>query len=913
MKNLFFWMLLVCLPVAFVTPCSGGNTLTVSHPRCEMLENPIGIGTRTPHLSWELTSCKRGVVQQSYHILVASSRHHLEQGRGDLWDSGWVESDESIYIAYAGTPLHSRENCFWKVQVKTNKGKSQWSQIAQWTTGLLDVCEWKGQWIGLDKQFEGDRGEGKTRLAARYFRREFNTSGTVRKATLYICGLGLYEASVNGQRIGTHVLSPAPTDYDKSIRYNTLDLTETIVAGENAIGVVLGNGRYFSTRKSDIRHFGFPKMLLQLEIEYVDGTRQTIVSDASWKVSTKGPICSNNEFDGEEYDARKEMPGWNKSGYADQTWLPVELVAAPGGKIEAQANPNIEIMDTLRPVSIHQIRSGVYILDMGQNMAGWLSMRVRGENGQSGQRVKLRFAESLKADSSLYMDNLRSAEVTDIYTLADQKEHLWKPTFVYHGFRYVEISGYPGTPTLSDFTGLVLYDKMTETGHFETSDQTINRIYRNAYWGIRSNYHGMPTDCPQRDERMGWLGDRAAGSLGESYLFDNNLLYAKWLQDIEETQRADGSLSDVAPNYWEVYNDDVTWPSAYLIIAQMLYQRYGNTAPIEKHYDSMKKWMDHIRETQMVDSIITKDFYGDWCMPPESPELIHSLDPARKTDGALLSTATYYHLLGIMTQFAPLAGHVADTAYFRQQAVAVKQAYNRKFFDPIAASYSNNTVTANLLSLSYGLVPKESEQAVFAQIVNKTMVDFKGHVSTGLVGIQQLMRGLTRHGRIDIALRLATNRDYPSWGYMIEHGATTIWELWNGNTADPSMNSVNHVMLLGDLIVWYYEYLAGIQNAQGSVAFKQLTMKPYPVKGLDFVTASYRSVRGEIKSAWSRSNEAFEWQITLPANTCATVYVPGKDAASVQTERGVKFLRTEPGYVLFEVGSGSYHFHSTAF
>lgn len=911
--NTCYAALLACLMALSAVSC-GSDAVRVVNPKCEMQENPVGLSVAAPHLSWELVSGERGVVQRAYRILVASSREILDANRGDLWDSGWVKSDESVGVAYGGAPLAGRETCFWKVRVKTGEGRSEWSQPAAWTMGFTDDSAWKAGWIGLDRSFDGERTEGHTRLAARYFRKEFDAPGEVRRAMLYISGLGLYEAYVNGRRIGTQVLAPAPTDYDKSVRYNVFDVTGTVVPGANALGVVLGNGRYVSPRNPGMRHFGFPKMILQLELEYADGTRRTVVSDGSWRVTADGPIRANNEFDGEEYDARMEMPGWCEPGYDDGAWLQAEAVAAPAGKLEVQANPNIEIMDTVRPVAIGRIAPGVHILDMGQNMVGWLSMRVRGKRGQT---VRLRFAETLKPDGSLYMDNLREAEVTDTYTIADEKEHVWEPAFTYHGFRYVEITGYPGDPSLSDFEGRVVYDRMATTGSFETSDPTINRIYRNAYWGIRGNYRGMPTDCPQRDERQGWLGDRTAGALGESYVFDNALLYAKWLQDIEDTQLDNGALSDVAPNYWPVYNDDVTWPSAYIVIAQMLYDRYGDMEPIRKHYASMKKWMDHMRDSYMSGHIIARDTYGDWCMPPESPELIHSQDPARKTDGALLSTVTYYNLLGIMERFAQLTGRAEDAAGFRREAVAVRVAYNGRFFDPVTASYGNNTVTANLLSLVYGLAPEGYAEAVFGHIVDKTLAENGGHVSTGLVGIRHLMQGLTRYGRADVAYRLATNRDYPSWGYMAEQGATTIWELWNGDTADPSMNSANHVMLLGDLIAWYYEDLAGIANAPGSVAFRGIAMKPRPVDGLGFVDASYRSVRGLIKSRWTKKEGTFEWEITVPANASATVYVPGGDPAAVleggrpaRSARGVKFLRTEPGYVVFETESGSYRFTS---
>jgi alpha-L-rhamnosidase len=581
------------------------------------------MGITNPRLSWELNSDKRGLKQKSYHILVASSLENLNADNGDLWNSE-KESETSILVEYNGKPLKSRDVCFWKVKVKTNQGDSPWSKPASWSIGLLNETDWQAGWIGLDRMFKGDVFDrSNSRLAARYFRKEFSATQKPEKATVFISGLGLYKLFINGQKIGNQELSPTPTDYTKSVKYNTFDVTDIIQEGSNAIGTVLGNGRFFSMRPpgvphgpvAEIKHFGYPKMILQLELDYPDGSKQVITSDNSWKVTAEGPIRANNEFDGEEYDARKEMPGWDNTGFNDHAWLQAETVQSPGGELEAQLNPNIKIMETITPVNISEPKKGTYILDMGQNMVGWIRMKVK---GKEGDKVSLRFAEVLKEDGTLYMDNIRGALVTDIYTLKSSTEEHWEPSFVYHGFRYVEITGFPGVPTVNDFEGKIVYDEMEITGKFETSDPTINQIYKNAYWGIRGNYRGMPTDCPQRDERMGWLGDRAVGSHGESFVFDNYHLYVKWLDDIEQTQLENGSLSDVAPAYWAFYGDNMTWPAAYLTIANMIYEQYGDPEPIKKHYKSMKKWMSYMRKTYMKDHIMTKDIYGDWCMPANS-------------------------------------------------------------------------------------------------------------------------------------------------------------------------------------------------------------------------------------------------------------------------------------------------------
>jgi len=910
MKNVFSFLFVMCL----LASCAEQVTIYVVNPRCEFLTDPQGIDCTAPRLSWEIDGDVRGIQQTAYYLLVASSLEKLNADEGDLWDSHIVKSNTSVNVPYGGKSLESRDVCFWKVKVTTNRGRSEWSQPASWSMGLLNPSDWQAKWTGLDKSFREDHLEHRTRLAARYFRKEFETSQKPVKATVYVSGLGFYKLFINGKTIGDQEFAPTPTDYTKVVKYNIFDVTDKLVQGKNAIATTLGNGRYFSMRQPGVRHFGFPKMILQLELIYADGSKQIVVSDDSWKVTADGPIRANNEFDGEEFDATKEMPGWNATGFDDSKWLQAELVEAPGGKPEAQLNRNMKIMETIHPVSISQPKPGMYILDMGQNMVGWVAMKVK---GKTGDKVKLRFAEVLQDDGTLYLANIRGALVTDLYTLKGSEIETFEPIFTYHGFRFVEITGYPGTPTVNYFVGKVLYDEMEVTGQFETSDKTLNEIYKNAFWGIRGNYRGMPTDCPQRDERMGWLGDRAVGSHGESFIFGNNNLYAKWLDDIAQAQREDGSIPDVAPNYWSIYSDNMTWPGAFLIIANMLYEQFVNTEPIVKHYDSMKKWMKYMRGKYMKENIMTKDTYGDWCMPPESPELIHSKDPVRKTDAAVLGTTFYYRMLFLLERFANLLNKPDEAKTFADEAVVIKNAYNEKFFNKETSQYSNNTVTSNLLSLCYGMVPKGYEDKVFQNIVDKTEKEFDGHVSTGLVGIQWLMRGLSDRGRADLAFRIATNRDYPSWGFMIEHGATTIWELWNGNTADPAMNSHNHVMLLGDLIVWFYEYLAGIQNDPKSVGFNKIIMRPYPVEGLNFVKASYNSIHGLIESHWQKKDNTFQWEITVPGNTTATVYIPATNKGQVteggqkaSSAIGVKFLKMDGEYAVYSVGSGSYSFMS---
>jgi alpha-L-rhamnosidase len=900
--------------IAVILLQHANTQITLKNLRCEMLTNPLGIDVKSPRFSWQIIApaTTSGVMQTDWHILVASSQEKLAKNEGDIWNSGKFNSSQSVLVTYMGKALKGQTAYYWKVKSYTTKGESQWSEPAYFTTGMFEPSAWKAKWIGYDKASPWDSITQWSRLSARYLRKQFQSSPSVKRATVYIAGMGLYELYINGNRIGDQVLAPAPTDYRKTVLYNVHDVTSAIQSGNNVIATVLGNGRFFTMRQNykTQKHntFGYPKLLLQLEIEYTNGTKKTIISDDTWKLNVDGPIRSNNEYDGEEYDATKEFNGWTNTGYNDAKWIKPQFVKAPAGKLTAQKIAPMRIIDRIMPKSITNVQ-GKYILDMGQNISGWVKMTVQGKRGH---RVKLRFAESLQPDGQIYVANLRDAKVTDIYTLKGEGMETWQPSFVYHGFRYVEVTDYPGVPSAANFEGHFIFDDLKLAGTFNCSNETINRIHGNALRGIAANYKGMPVDCPQRNERQPWLGDRATGSGGEAFLFDNGALYAKWLDDIEQSQTEEGAIPDVAPAFWNYYSDNVTWPGTYLLVADMLYRQFGDRQPIVKHYASMKKWMQYMQKKYMKDYILTKDKYGDWCVPPESLEMIRSQDSTRTTRGELISTAYYYQLLQLMKKFAKLAANThADLTEYTILSEKVKDAFNQKFYNKQRKFYDNNTVTANMLPLYFGITPESERDAVFNNIYSKIRITDKMHISTGVIGTQWLMRGLTDFQRSDIAYTLASNKTYPSWGYMIENGATTIWELWNGNTASPQMNSQNHVMLLGDLLIWLYEDLAGIRSDDIHGGFKKIIMKPEIVDGLSFVGAVYESPYGIIRSVWNKDipNATLEWGMEIPANTTAMVYVPANSREEVKIDNAeAKFIRMEGAYAVFEVGSGKYDF-----
>lgn len=913
------------LLLAFFTTISACTlkTIEVTKLKVESRINPMGVDASNPRFSWQISSEESGILQTAYQIMVADSPEKLHSESDLVWNSGKVIGDISVLIPYSGEKLKSGFDYHWKVKVWTNKGRTAWSEPGLWSMAYLDSSLWKANWIGLDSTLNSGKLTTKTRLSARYLRKEFNVDKEVKRAVLSISGLGLYECYINGKKINNDIFAPTATDYTKRVNYNVFDVSKFIAYNQNTIGIILGNGRFFSMRMenvpggqkldiSPIQHYGFPKMLMQLEMEYVTGEKKTIVSDASWKINTLGPIIANNEFDGEEYDANLESSGWDQNGFDDKNWRNAQLVDPPKGKLVAQLNPNITTMRTLKPIKITQIEKNRYVVDMGQNMVGWLAATL---SGQKNKPVTLRYAETLQKDGNIYTANLRGSKTTDIYTPAKNGAFFYEPRFSYHGFRFVEISGINSEPKIKDLVGKVNYDEMATSGTFESSDSTLNQIYRNACWGIMGNYRSMPTDCPQRDERMGWLGDRATGCVGESFIFDNQLLYTKWIQDIHDSQKVGGSLPDVAPAYWTFYSDNITWPGTYIHVANMLYEQFGDDRPIKLHYESMKLWVNYMKDKFMKDYIMTKDQYGDWCMPPENLSIIFSKDSARITDGKIISTSFYYRILNIMAKYAGIIDNKKDQQEFLELAEKIKIAYNNQFFQKEKAQYGNNTVTANIISLMQGLVPDGYEQKVFENLTGRIEGEFKSHVSVGLIGIQFLMRGLSAYNRPDLAFQIATNRTYPSWGYMIDNGATTIWELWNGNTADPAMNSGNHLMLLGDLISWYYESLAGIQTDKTAVGFKKILMKPIFPNGLSHVKASHKSPYGLIKSEWQNEKGKLTWDIVIPPNSHADVYFP-TSSLSMITEKGrkildrndIKYIGIYDGTIILNIGSGEYSF-----
>ena len=866
---------------------------------CRMTE-PAGI-TRTAQFSWQMTSKKPNVMQTAYRLRVATSKDDLKMGRNLLWDSDRINSDESVAVPYQGRRLPYEKCIFWQVEVWLSTGEHLVSPVQSFLTGLKQFRP-EAQWIGEASPNPSQSGENDYDLPARYLRRAFYIDNKVRRATLYVSGMGWGTTYINGKPVSKDVFGTLQTDYSKTVYYNTYDVTSLLRRGNNAIGSVLGNGYVLGFNKSCIS-YGLPRLKAQLVIETNRDT-MVVVSDADWKVTTEGPIQGNHLYNGERYEAAREMKGWTTAIFDDSGWQQAQLMPAPTGILMPQPSPGMRVQKELTAQSIRRTSDGRYIIDMGQNMVGQLRVRL---TGKKDVPVVIRHAEILEPNNpdQLYVANLRSAKCTDTYIPAADGTFTYQPELTYQGFRYVEITGIDREPKLSDITGCVIYDLMADQGTFWCDNELLNQLHKNAYWGIIGNYHGMPTDCPQRDERMGWTGDRVMGCYGENLLVDNGALYYKWLQDLWDTQDDDGLIADVAPGFWVIREKDVAWEALSVYATYMLYRRYNDVNAVLKYYPFLQNYMRYL-DLNLKEGIVATNCWGDWCMPPERPELIHSEDPSRKTDGSLISTAMYYSMLTMMGNMAMQLGMEGDMMAYDRQQRKLKDAYNRHFYHPETASYANNTVTANLLSLEFGLVPDGDEERVMQNIVDVTRDTYLDHVSCGVLGMQHLMTCLTHRGHLDQAMRIVLQRDYPSFGYMIDKGATTIWELWNGDTADPAMNSGNHVMLLGDLLVWMYGDLAGIRQSPSSCAYKELDMNICMPEELNHIRATHETPYGTVSSEWWRTEEGITWVVDIPANTTARIHVP-----SGYTVQGMHSLRwasaeVEENDICLLVGSGTY-------
>jgi alpha-L-rhamnosidase len=934
--------------------------------RCEYRVDPLGIDEAHPRLTWLVESTERGQEQTAYQILVASKESLLKPGKADLWDSGKIASDDTVNVVYSGAPLASREQCFWKICVWDKAGHTTWSQPAFWTMGLFQASDWKANYISYRDTTPVFKDAGHLFLPpAHQYRKDFAVGKKIKRATIYSTALGIYELYVNGQRVTDSVFAPGWTDYRQRAYYNTYDVTSLVKSGDNAIGAYLGEGWYSGYIGFGLltgigtEHIGrytygkTPAIMAQLEIEYTDGSHETVATDATWKTTADGPIREGDFLMGEFYDARKETPGWSKAGFDSSKWdaaipaeengsapatfyeyqngangagptiqgRPIDLGFKRPPKLEAFPGVPVRPIQEIKPTSMASPTNGVYIFNLGQNFAGVIRLKVKGKEGTT---IQLRYGEELYPDGRLMTENLRKARATDHYVLrGDAAGETYVPRFTFHGFQYVEVTGYPGTPDTNDITGIVLHSDTPMTSEFECNDPVANKLFKNVVWTQRANFVDLPTDCPQRDERFGWMGDAQVYVRCATYNADVAAFYTKWLREVMEAQRPSGTFPGYCPFPFQHGADFGTaWCDAGVICPWTIWKAYGDTRIIERCWPNMVKFVEWRKST-------SKDFlgvnhgnaWGDW------------LSFGNKTPIEYVDTVYFAYSTKLMADMAQAIGHDKEAAEYRELFANIKKAFNQKYVKP-DGSLNVDSETAYATALYMDLLPVDLRVPagkILADEIRHAETGDNSGMTTGFIGTRPLLPVLSDVGENDLAVKLFQSRKFPSWGYEVAQGATTVWEHWDSYTKahgfngvdgnqNASMNSFAHYSF-GAVCEWMFTRLAGI-DSEGA-GYKHILIHPLPPasgsdadqKPIDWVKAHYDSIRGRIESDWKWNNGKFELKITIPANTTATVYLP-KTNADAATESGhplakatgVKVLRTEGNRLVLAVESGEYHF-----
>lgn len=890
--------------------------LEANQLKTEYADHPLGVDTRFPRFSWKLRSDKRGAKQTAYRILVATDVAHLRAGHADVWDSGRVESAQQNHVAYAGAPLESDTDYCWSVEVWDEAGVSVGpSEPAFFSTGLFDESEWQAKWIGRGSpdepradtdHFPGEAGEKLKELDIDYraplFRREFVLSAPVKRARAVICGLGYHELRVNGEKIGDHLLSPAKTDYRKQVLYETLDVTDALAEGRNAVGIMLGNG-WFNPLKEwwswRMQWFGTPRVICQIHVELADGTTQWIVTDEKWRTST-GPILSTCIYSGETYDARLEQPGWDTAGFDDRAWDTAHLVAPPGGKLVSAMLPPARVTEVVKPIAVREPSPGVFVFDMGKNFSGWVRLCVQ---GNAGDEVTLRFAERTYVGGAIDVSNLSLARPTDRYILKGGGVETFEPRFTWHGFRYVSVEGYPGKPTLDAIEGRFIHTDCPPAGKFTCDNDMVMRIHECTVTSQRANIQGLPLDCPQRDERLGWLGDAHISAEEAIHNLDMAALYTKFLRDARANQDERGRISMIVPR--PGVEEDLPWTAAYFLIAWYVYLYYGDTRVFEEHREAMERYLDYLA-TQATGNIQKPAWWGDHLAWHEKWE-------AASGKPRSISTLFWYVDVLLFSRMNALLGRMEDAEKYRALAADIAEAYNAEYLHTDVPTYDDDTETALALPLFWKLAPPDLELALVDRLLTR-LRQHGNHVTTGMIGTKYLVDALAAAGRDDVVWMLVNQKGFPGWHYLLRDDMTSMVEHWGRGDG-----SYNHPAL-GSVDAWFYQGLAGIRVDETRPGYKHVTIRPFvPDALVSHVEAEVETIRGTIRSAWRCDGDSVRFDITVPANTTATVVLPcaGRvsESGTVLFDRqvrgqvdGVTDVHAGNGTVVMEVAAGTYKF-----
>lgn len=925
-------------PLLLAAMTCSALALEVHNLRCEYQENPVGIDTPSPRLSWTLKSDERGDRQTAYQIQVASTRRQLEAGDADLWDTRKVASPDSLHIEYAGPPLRSTQHVWWRVRAWDAEGKpSSFSSPAHFETALMGA-DWQASWIQRHSSGPIPEKDAFDDHPAPLFRTEFTLKNKkVARARAYVSGLGYYELRLNGTKVGNHCLDPGWTTYSKRVLYSTFDVTEQLRSGRNAIGVMLGNGwfdplplgMWGSLKPGESLTTGRPRLILQLRIEFTDGEVQTVISDPSWRV-TDGPILRNSVYLGEVYDARREKPGWDRPGFDDSRWERAIAASQPAvGSLHAQQAPPIRVTRRIKPVRVTEPKPGVFIFDFGQNFAGWVQLKAK---GPAGQRIRLRSGELLYPDGTLNgmtavvgqiknggphyrypgQGKPETAFQLDEYILKGEGVEVYIPRFTFHGFRYVEVTGYPGRPGLNALEGLRLNSDVKPAGAFACSNPLLNQIQEIVLWAELSNLFSVQSDCPHR-EKLAYGGDISVSSEMGMLNFDMATFYAKAAQDLWDAVRPNGAFTETAPFVGiadQSLGQDrpaanlgpgagpVDYGMAQPLLACQLYQYYGDTRTMADQYAATRRWIE------LLDSAASDGILDNGISDHES------LLPKPR---ALTGTAFYYFNVKLFAQIARNLGKTEEAAAAEAKASVIKDSFNRKFLQPGTGRYGDATQTCQAFALYFDLVPPaERNQAL--DVLLQDIRRHNHHLTTGIFGTKYMFNALTDAGQADAAYALVNQKTFPGWGHMLAKGATTLWEHWEFSD---DTYSHNHPMF-GSVSEWFYKALAGIRPDPSARGLDRILIQPEPVGDLTWVRAHYDSVRGRIVSSWQRKGNQFQLRVEIPIGMTATIVLPHRDGAVVKETgktlskvRGITELARENGRLRLSVTSGNYDFSST--
>ena len=901
-----------CFKIILFSILVGGMSNTglsknaITNLKCDYHVNPVGIDVAQPRLSWQIVAEENNFVQQAYEIRVAETQENLSKANKLVWSSGKVNSSESVNVTYVGPAAKPMQRLWWQVRIWDPKNKATaWSAPAYWEMGLLKAEDWKASWIRF-----GQEPDNKISRPSQYFRKEFSLTKKVTTARVYVTALGLYELRLNGKKVSEDLFTPGWTSYKTRLQYQTYDVT-ALLASKNSIGAIVGDGWYRGNIgfKGQRSYYGEKCALLaQLVIRYSDGTSEMINTDSGWKAIT-GPILESDIYNGEQYDARMELTGWDQSGYADSKWNAATVYPYGKENLIAPQGVPVHAIEEIKPVKFFKTPKGESVLDMGQNMVGVVRLKVM---GKSGEKIVVKYAEVLDKAGNFYTDNLRAAKCTDTYILKGGAEEIYQPKFTFHGFRFVKLEGFTSEPTLDQVTGIVIHSAMAPTGTFTCSDSLINQLQHNIQWGQKGNFVDVPTDCPQRDERLGWTGDAQVFSMTAAFNFDVAAFYTKWMKDFPADQLENGRVPHVIPDVLKGDGGATAWADASIIVPWTVYQVYGDKRILAEQYKSMKAWVEFMHARAGAKNLWVGDnHFGDWLAFATNS----SSYPGATTEKDLIATAYYAYSSRLLGKIAAILGNTADASFYTNLSEAVKKAFIEEFVTKNGRVVSH-TQTGYSLALAFDLLPdnlKKNAAGYLAADVKKME-----HLTTGFVGTPLLCKTLSDTGNDDLAFMLLNRKKYPSWLYPVTQGATTIWERWDGQKPDGTfqdvgMNSFNHYAY-GAIGEWLYKHVAGLDIDPMNPGYKHILFYPHPGGALTKASVELKSIYGPIKSAWNIDQSQFTYDVTVPANTTATVTLPFADLTKVMINQlplsGNKGCKAEQkgGETIVELGSGNYSF-----